>query len=226
MMLQPLLESVEKGTEIVQLRGQDKHLIREMLLTKHYAQRMPQIKFAFALLVDGSLRGCVTYGIPASYTLCNGVCGAAYRKQVLELSRLVIDCDIPNSASMLIGSSLKMLPSSPWVVVSYADPNVGHVGYVYQATNWIYTGTGNAEPIWVHPENGQIVSKTRRHIDVKAAKLGLTWQELIKRPQLGKHRYVTFAGNRAFKCRALASLKYSPLPYPKGNTRRFDYESG
>ena len=30
--------------------------------------------------------------------------------------------------------------TKPKVIVSYADTSLGHHGYIYQATNWIYTG--------------------------------------------------------------------------------------
>ena len=35
--------------------------------------------------------------------------------------------------------SLNLLPK-PQAIVSYADTSQGHHGYIYQATNWIYTG--------------------------------------------------------------------------------------
>jgi hypothetical protein len=108
------------------------------------------------------------------------------------------------------------------VLVSYADCNdhVGHVGYVYQATNWLYTGRGTAEPKWVHPLTGQVISYTRRHIDTKAAKLGLDWRDLIREKQVGKHRYISFSGGRRFKKQARLALNYNVLPYPKGMTKR------
>lgn len=160
------------------------------------------------------------YSIPASYTLCKGICGLEYKSYVLELSRLVILTKKKNAASFLIGNSLKRLPEA--IVVSYADCNthVGHVGYVYQATNWIYTGQGSAEPIWIDPRDGKIVSYTRRHIDVKAEAIGLDWTQLQKRKQQGKHRYVTFTGDKLFKKIAEGFLRYEVLSYPKGPTKR------
>jgi hypothetical protein len=142
---------------------------------------------------------------------------------VLELSRLVVTTSEANAASFLIGGSLRLLRASgDWIVVSYADCNdhVGHVGYVYQATNWLYTGKGSAEPKWAHPTTGEIISFTRRHIDIKARALGLHESELIKLPQTGKHRYVTFTGTRTFRKGALSSLKYRREPYPKGESQR------
>lgn len=193
-----------------------------LVLRHHYSRRKVGTKHAFGLVDKGELLGCCTFSIPASYTLCTGVCGPDYRTHVLELSRLVIVPRTKNLASMLIGTSLRRL--GDFVVVSYADCNdhVGHVGYVYQATNWIYTGRGNAEPKWLHPTTGEVVSYTRRHIDIKAKKLGVEWTDLIRSPQLGKHRYVTFTGSRRFRKAARNALRYSVLPYPKGETCRHD----
>lgn len=202
------------------LKEVDPRRCTDYVLNHHYARRAVGARRAFGLFLDGEMAGCVLYSQPASYTLCKGVCGEPYKAKVLELSRLVIPVPVENGASQLIGKSLKRLGDG--VVVSYADPNshVGHVGYVYQATNWLYTGKSTAEPAWVHPSTGKIISYTRRHIDAKAAGMGLDWRDLEKRKQSGKHRYVTFTGSRKFKKEARLALKYEVQPYPKGVTRR------
>lgn len=212
----------------------DKEVARDMVLCNHYSGRCPGIKYAFGIYEDSVLAGCVVYSIPASYTLCNGVCGADFRSHVLELSRLVVTTSSCNAASYLIGTSLRSIPDH--VVVSYADCNdhIGHVGYVYQATNWVYTGQGSAEPVYVlerdHPSGlkaGTPISYTRRHIDKKARDLGFRWEEnastgpgLVKLPQVGKHRYIYFTGTKKFAREARRHLRYGVLPYPKGDTRR------
>ena len=148
-----------------------------IVMRHHYSHRKVGVRAAFGLFTDKSLAGCCVFSVPASYTLCKGVCGEEFKKDVLELSRLVVVPKIVNGASMLIGSALRQLGNQ--IIVSYADCNdhVGHVGYVYQATNWLYTGQGNAEPKWIHPETGEVISFTRRHIDKKAEALGLDWKQ-------------------------------------------------
>lgn len=193
---------------------------RHLVMKYHYSGRVPGIKYCWGLFDRQRIVGCILYSVPASYTLCKGVCGPEFKDFVIELSRLVILTKVDNAASFLIGASLKLLP--PSVVVSYADCNdhVGHVGYVYQATNWIYTGNGNAEPKWVCPNTGDVVSYTRRHIDKKAEAIGLNWKELVQEKQVGKHRYIYFTGDKRFKKNARSKLRYKVLPYPKGDTRR------
>lgn len=113
---------------------------KSWFLEKHYAHRIPSVTYAFALYIDGEMLGVVSYGTPASSTLQKGICGEENASKVLELNRLIIEDDSPkNSASFLVGRSLRLLPK-PSIVVSYADTEQGHIGYIYQACNFIYTG--------------------------------------------------------------------------------------
>ena len=214
-----------------------------MVVDNHYSGRCPGVAYTFGLFEHKKLVGCVVFATPASYTLCNGVCGEKFSKQVVELARLVITTKTPNAASFLVGAALRGLPNL--IIVSYADCNehVGHVGYVYQATNWMYTGRGSAEPIYVlendHPSGlkaGTPVSYTRRHIDQKARDLGFAWKHnastgpgLVRRKTIGKHRYLYITGDKRFRKKALEALRYKVLTlpngkpaYPKGPTRRHE----
>lgn len=206
-----------------------REMVKKLILQYHYSGRVPGIKYSWGLYDDGDLVGCVVYSVPASYTLCTGVCGPSYRARVIELSRLVVITPERNAASFLVGQSLRRINNS--VIVSYADCNdhVGHIGYVYQATNWLYTGQGNAEPMWIEDKTRKIVSLTRRHIDAKARELGYDWKVgassgpgLSPVKQQGKHRYVTFTGDKRFVREAIKNLRYPVMPYPKGETRRHD----
>jgi len=110
------------------------------ILRKHYAKRLPSISYAFGLYEDGVLIGIVTYGMPASNQLCEGVCGIENKQKVIELNRLCLQDNSKNQASFLVANSIKLLPK-PTIIVSYADTAQGHIGYVYQATNFLFTGT-------------------------------------------------------------------------------------
>ena len=122
--------------QVIQIQPKETY---QWLLEKHYAKRIPQIMHAFGLYVDGVLKGVVTYGIPASPALCMGICGKEYSDKVLELNRLCLMENNKNESSFLVSHSIQLLPK-PTIVVSYADTSQGHVGYVYQATNFLYTG--------------------------------------------------------------------------------------
>lgn len=103
---------------------------KPFILGIHYARRMPCVQYAFGLF-DGDYPfpvGVVTYGQPASPSLCKGIAGEKNRKNVLELNRLVLypEYNGYNYASFLVSHSLKQLPSHTFVV-SYADWGGGGV---------------------------------------------------------------------------------------------------
>jgi len=181
--------------------------VEPWLLEKHYAKRMCPISFAFGLYEDELLVGVVTYGVPASPFLCMGVCGKENKDIVLELNRLCLNDGITNGASFLVSKSLKMLPK-PTIVVSYADTAMNHVGYIYQACNFLFTGT-TKERTDMAGEDG----KHSRH------NLGDS-QNRVNRS--AKHRYVFFVGNRRQKNLLLQQLNYQIEPYPKGESKKYD----
>ncbi|TAK94655.1 hypothetical protein EPO05_06020 [Patescibacteria group bacterium] len=187
---------------------------------KHYAHRLPSITYAFGLYDNNKLLGVVSYGIPASNTLVKGICGEEYASLVLELNRLVIEEGSPkNSASFLVANSFKLLPK-PTIIVSYADTGQGHVGYIYQATNFIYTGLSDRHVEWRVDGEG---TKHARHLfdklgGIKQAKAKLG-ERMVEGERPRKHRYIYFIGcTKAIK----DALKYKPLPYPKGESKRYD----
>ena len=181
--------------------------VEPWLLEKHYAKRMCPISFAFGLYDDEQLVGVVTYGVPASPFLCMGVCGIDNKDKVLELNRLCLNDGVKNGASFLVSKSLQMLPK-PTIVVSYADTAMGHVGYIYQASNFLFTGT-TKERTDMAGEDG----KHSRH------NLGNS-ENRINRS--AKHRYVFFVGNKFQKSSLLEQLNYPVMPYPKGDSQRYD----
>ena len=191
------------------------------LLQKHYAKRIPQIMFAFGLYEKNELVGVVTYGIPASPALCMGICGKEYSDKVLELNRVCLLDNTKNQASFLVGNSIKLLPK-PTIVVSYADTGKGHVGYVYQATNFVYTGLSANRVDWT--------VKGLEHKHSKTLSDGMTLETIKEKygddfyytERSRKHRYIYFHGNKTQKKAMRKLLKYGVEPYPKGNSQKYD----
>jgi hypothetical protein len=177
------------------------------ILQKHYAKRVPQISYAFGLYEENQLMGVVTYGMPASPFLCIGVCGPEYRDVVIELNRLCLQDNKKNEASFLVANSLKQLPK-PKVVVSYADTAMGHVGYVYQACNFLFTGT------------------TKERTDMASTSGGHSRHNSGDRTQRvdrsAKHRYIFIVGSKQQKKKFTELLRYDVLPYPKGDNKNYD----
>ena len=191
------------------------------LLQKHYAKRIPQIMYAFGLYDDEHLVGVVTYGIPASPSLCMGICGKEWSDKVLELNRLCLQDNTKNQSSFLVSNSIKLLPK-PTIVVSYADTSQGHVGYVYQATNFLYTGLSANRVDWT--------VKGLEHKHSKTLSDGMTLESIKEKygddfyyaERSRKHRYIYFHGTKQQKKLLKSLLKYNIEPYPKGDSKKYD----
>jgi len=184
------------------------------VLRKHYAKRIPPISDSFGLYDEKKLIGVCTVGKPASNPLCIGVLGEDYKHLVFELNRLIIDTDRKNALSFFVGKCLKMLPK-PLCLVSYADISWDHVGYIYQATNWLYTGLSARRTEKYDPDNPNKHSKT-------VIEQTDDYKSLPHRERSRKHRYIYFVGNKKQKKEMLSNLKYPVLSYPKGNNKRYD----
>lgn len=182
---------------------------KPFILGIHYARRMPSISYAFGLFVKERLVGVCTFGSPASPWLCKGVAGEENRKNVIELNRL---CLLPelnggNYASFLVSQSLKQLPKGLFVV-SYSDTAWGHIGYIYQATNWFFTGTTKPRTdMWSASGHSRHNCGDSNRRQFRSA----------------KHRYIYLTGTKRQRAQMKASLKYPILPdYPKGNSQKYD----
>lgn len=119
----------------------EKYKCKEWLLYKHYAKRMPSIQYSFGLYnFENILIGVCTFGMPPSATLQESICGLKYKNIVIELNRLIVNDGLEkNVLSFFVSKSINMLPK-PKIIVSFSDANMNHNGYIYQATNFIYTG--------------------------------------------------------------------------------------
>jgi hypothetical protein len=184
----------------------------------HYARRMPPISYAYGLIRSGSLLGIVTYGKPASRTLCDGICGPEWTDKVIELNRLCLLRNEPNEASRLVGGSLRLIPR-PSIVVSYADTGQDHLGVIYQATNFLYTGQTVPRDDWYL--EGEETAHIRRlgHLASEHGGLAGLREEygdrLRTRPRSVKHRYVYITGSRSDRRAILDALRYQIQPYPR-----------
>lgn len=197
--------------------------VKSWLLNRHYAKRLCPISFAFGGYNGTTLVGIVTYGVPVSSSLRSGLCGAEWQSQVLELNRLCCE-NSPNVASRIVGQSLQMLPK-PSIVVSFADTEQGHVGYVYQATNFLYTGLSAKRTDWkirgMESLHGATIADKSRGMKNRAEWMRQTYGDAFYlKDRSRKHRYVFFSGDKRQRGKMLAALKYAIEPYPKGETRQ------
>ena len=185
----------------------------------HYAHRVPSISYAIGLYVDDILAGCITYGMPASSKTRRAICGEKYKDLVFELNRLYCHNWVGrNSESWLIGQSFKLLPK-PLILVSMADTGQNHIGYIYQATNWIYVGLSDSSGCFSKIEINGKERTSKSFYD----ELGTQSKDVILKrypnaifhPYTRKHRYVYFLGSKGKRKELRENLRWETSDYPK-----------
>jgi len=196
------------------VRRIDSKIAAQIVIRYHYLHRRPQILFAFGLIrkIDRKIIGCCTFGNPASPMVCKGICGEQEADKVIELNRLVInDLSGKNAESFLVGKALRELKklTDKDIVVSYADSQQRHIGYIYQACNFLYTGMSakhrdykNKDGESIHPRHFE--ERNDKHSD-----------SVIYSERSRKFRYIYFNCSKARKRYLLKILRYSILEYPK-----------
>ena len=186
-----------------------------MVVKNHYLHRKCPCSFAFGLFrySDNLMYGVIIYGTPSSAPLRMGICGISEKNNVIELTRLWISDNTPkNVESYLIGNTIPLVDKE--IIVSFAEIDQGHIGVVYQATNWIYTGLSAKRTNWkiegIEKHCQTIADKyTSSQVREKYGDLF----SLQERPR--KHRYVYFNASKTRKKQLIKLLKYKPLPYPR-----------
>lgn len=181
--------------------------VKDIIINNHYAHRMPMIQYAFKIMEDEQIKGIITFGIPASRSLVVGVAGVENSKYVLELNRLwTVDNLTRNTLSEFVSNALKSIGNK--IVVSYSDTGMHHNGYIYQATNFAFTGQTKLRTD-VFTGKG----KHSRHYDKSK-----TNERIVRSP---KNRYVIVVGSKLFKKHMRKNIKYDTLPYPKGDNQNY-----
>jgi hypothetical protein len=187
---------------------------KQLLVREHYLHSYPGgTKLAFGAFLDNQVLGALTMGAGPTNTYC--LVDGATPGDCLALSRLWLSDELPkNSESRFIGVVLRYLKkhTSLRFLVSYADPAQGHVGTIYQATGWAYTGLSQATPLY---DIGDGKARHSRSLSHAFGTHGLAYfkshgMDVKLVPQQAKHRYVYFL-DRGWQHR----LKGLALPYPK-----------
>jgi hypothetical protein len=91
--------------------------------------------------------------------------GAAYGLtmfEVVELCRVALDKHV-NPVTRIVSLALKFLKQrcrKTRLVVSYADPEQGHHGGIYQGGNWVFIGTGGSTEAFYDASGKRIHTRT------------------------------------------------------------------
>jgi hypothetical protein len=192
----------------------DNATAQQVVVEHHYLHRKAPCSQAFGLFDESdNLRGVVMYGTPSSSALRAGIAGKDQSTNVIELTRLWIDDSTPkNSESYLIGNSIKHCDKE--IVVSFADTSQNHLGIVYQATNWIYTGLSAKRTDW-SVEGIDKHGHTWADKYTAAEMRELFGDRFTLVPRSRKHRYIYLNAKGRRKKELMSLLRYKQEPYPK-----------
>lgn len=181
----------------------------------HYSRSMPTPPVvALGVWEAGRYIGAVLFSRGANNNL-----GKPYglsNTEVCELTRVAL-AEHTASVSRVVSVALKFLGKrSPGLrlCVSFADPNKGHHGGIYQAGNWVYVGQSP-------PGHKYVDTRGREWHQRQVSVTGVKPQygtlrrvpkirDCVKVPELGKHRYL-------YPLDPAMRVQLAPLakPYPK-----------
>ena len=184
---------------------------RYACLNWHYSKRMPRFKTVkVGAWENGQFIGVVLFGWGATPDLVKRY--GLKMQEGCELRRVALR-EHKAPVSRIMALAIRFLKrSSPGLrlIVSFADPDQGHHGGIYQATNWVYLGTSGPSTIWLdrkgrewHARNVGTEVNPKRQIMVSRSEC-----TPIKKP--GKHRYLMPLDDKMRE-----QIKHLAKPYPK-----------
>ena len=198
-----------------------KQICDEFVLKKHYSHRAPIFWAGFALIENDNIEGVCVYGQPSPPIQRSAFKDRDFR--LYELTRLVVQTKTKNASSFLVGNSLKMLEPKPCAVISYADSEQGHCGYIYQATNWIYTGATVSHDHAYIVDGKRVHPMTLRDMGITNPKEWARENKIETVKPMPKHRYFYFVGSSRQKKDMQKKLVYNVVKeYPKITPSRYD----
>ena len=158
--------------------------------------------------------GCVLFSRGATGNL--GKPYGLLQTQCCELTRVALQSH-KTPVSRIISIALLFLKKQcPGIVlvISFADPNQGHHGGIYQSGGWVYSGKTEPSVQYISPDNKiwhpRMIKKQGFTTCYGIKRKTLTPSECVKIAQCGKHRYLKPLNSEMRK-------QIEPLrkPYPK-----------
>ena len=195
----------------------DKKLANKIQIENHYLHTRASCIYGFGLFEDEEIIGVILYGNPTAPTTLD-ICGKDERKSVIEITRLWIKDDTPkNTESYFIGNTIKLIDKE--IIIAFADPEFEHVGTVYQASNFIYTGRSKRGGRVIAIKGNKIHNKTlwKQYKTAKRIREVFGDENVYYKPYITKLRYVYFNCSKKRKKELLSKMIYKIEPYPKPN---------
>ena len=142
-----------------------------------------------------------------------------------ELTRIALSSHTAPVSKIVKLAILFLKKNSPKLklIVSFADPQYGHHGGIYQAGNWIYCGTtANSKEYWHNGKrlHSRQVSEKGWNIQQGQKRKTVKPSECVIIKTLGKHRYLMPLNNEIKN-----KLQHLSKPYPKRDKKAMDTTS-
>lgn len=177
----------------------------------HYSKSLPSCDLVMIGVWEYSkFIGCVIFS--------RGACPNLHKPyglkvgEVVELTRVALNKH-ETSVTRIISLSLKLLKElcpGLRLVVSFADLNQSHLGVIYQAGNWIYTGIAKSKPYYYYKNRWM---HQRQFLGLKGANAqtnSINGQTVQVKKVLNKLRYLMPLDKKMRK-----QVKKLQQPYPK-----------
>jgi len=172
----------------------------------HYSGCIPKSKIVkFGIWESNIYKGAIVYGVGATANLLKAY--GLGQNEGCELVRIALK-DHDAEVSRIIAISLMLLKKNFQglrLVVSFADPEQGHHGGVYQASGWLFSGNSSASNEYIYKGKrwqGRSFRNSfkgmENHPDVKTVKGS------------SKHRYLM-----PLDAAMRAQIQHLSKPYPK-----------
>lgn len=157
----------------------------------HYSESARSMKqehiFTLVNKSNNKLIGVCVFGQPISRNAYK-----IYGNSLIELRKLcLIDKTPKNTESYFIGAAIRWLKRNTKykTILSYSDPNMGHVGTIYKASNFEYKGFTTNNTCFIYEYKGKTYHKRQvyQKKNGKYLKSAKELQELLKDWTLKKH---------------------------------------
>lgn len=189
---------------------------REYIREKHYTKTCHNGPVCWGLFYFENLNGVVAFANPCSEAVRESVFGPEFKEGVIELHRLFTEDFLPkNTESWFVSRAIKELcKEKPRIkaVISYADSTEGHIGYIYQALNFQFSGS-TVNKVFFRDEEGRLRHPRQSGVNIspeEAEKRG--W---ISEKRQGKFRYILLVGDRRTRRQSKKRLLWTDEEYPK-----------
>jgi hypothetical protein len=193
-----LFETVDPDAA-TRLVGHDREDAERLICANHYTHSVPSGKSHYVAFRSA----IVVWSIPSNKNIGTFLLGRECN--CWELARLwAPDGHEPNLLTKAISKAVGIIKriERPDILVSYADPNVGHGGGVYRAAGWLYHGRCEESRAY-QGEDGAVLARRAFHSgDRSMTKAEIEAAGYSEIKVAGKHRFV-----RPLTKRAAADLR-------------------